>query len=446
MSKQPHCFYSFETLDPKNTDPGLRSFVLCSQCEAAYHEKYWDELQTCIRCKGRQALPFTIESNDQLRPEIRHPVLVKPVIKVWSGTIFERPEFQISILLLILIIGCLMVARMIFIRQKQAQQDRALHATQTSIAATEMSWALTETAKPTTRITPTSPPPTLTPTPVPPTATPTPSHTPTLIPTKTATPEVFNPLDNAVLVFIPAGEFIMGSTPKTDPYFWGAEGPPHTVYLNEYWIYQTEVTNAMYNLCVNEKACPKPAQIHSVIADEYYGNSKYDHYPVIYVTYMHAVSYCKWAGGRLPTEAEWEKAARGTSGWLFPWGDTDPMGDTTNLCDKTCARGTHRENVINDGYPGPAPVGSYSQGASPYGVLDMAGNVWEWTFDWFQAVYYKVSPYDNPRGPISGSARVVRGGSWMDPTSDIRVVTRVSKLPEISLDVLGFRCVVDHDQ
>lgn len=271
----------------------------------------------------------------------------------------------------------------------------------------------------------------------------TPSSTP--IP-RPASPEIrVNDVDKAELVLIPAGEFTMGSDASDDPYFWGAEGPAHLVYVDSFWIYRTEVTNSMYARCAAEQKCPKPVQSYAVDTDNYYGNPNYDNYPVIYVTYTHASAYCGWAGGRLPTEAEWEKAARGTGTRLFPWGNDYPDSEQVNLCDRNCARGAIREDQLVDGYSGTSPVGRYPAGASPYGALDMAGNVWEWTFDWFQSTFYTISPYENPNGPISGERRVLRGGSWSNSLDGQRVVARISEPPETSLDNLGFRCVLDVD-
>jgi len=272
------------------------------------------------------------------------------------------------------------------------------------------------------------------------------TQSPTSVPatsTSETTPLEVNLHDGAEIVYVPEGEFLMGSDPNLDPNFWGAEGPQHLVYLDSFWIYRTEVTNAMYQACVAEQKCPRPVQMRSVNTAEYFENPSYANYPVIYVTYTHAAAYCHWAGGRLPTEAEWEKAARGTDGRLFPWGDQTPDSSQVNLCDQTCAGGQLRESQLNDGYSGTSPVGNYPEGASPYGALDMAGNVWEWTFDWFQSTFYSVSPYENPNGPVSGTRHVVRGGSWSMPAGGVRVVARISELPDTSLDNLGFRCAVD---
>jgi formylglycine-generating enzyme required for sulfatase activity len=247
------------------------------------------------------------------------------------------------------------------------------------------------------------------------------------------------PKDGMVMVFVPEGEFIMGTNPNEDPFFWGAEGPAHEVYVDAFWIYQTEVTNAMYQACVAEKACPKPLRNDSRTVADYYTAEEYANYPVIQVNWVLAVAYCQWAGGRLPTEAEWEKAARGTDGRLFPWGNTPLAPDLASFCGSSCP-GSDKES-IDDGYPEIAPVGIFPGGASPYGALDMAGNVWEWVFDYFDQNYYSRSEYDNPRGPASGSRRVIRGGSWFNPADGLRTLSRASLPPQVGLDTVGFRCV-----
>jgi eukaryotic-like serine/threonine-protein kinase len=271
--------------------------------------------------------------------------------------------------------------------------------------------------------------------------------TSTVTPTSTITPipaiQRINDVDGAVMVFVAEGEFLMGSNPREDPYYWGAEGPAHEVYVDAFWIYQTEVTNFMYQACVAEKACPKPLRNESRTVADYYTAEKFADYPVIQVNWTHAVSYCKWVGGRLPTEAEWEKAARGTDGRLFPWGNTPLAVGLASFCGSNCP-GSDKEG-IDDGYREIAPVGIFPNGASPYGALDMAGNVWEWVFDYFDQNYYSRSEYDNPRGPASGSRRVIRGGSWYNPASGIRTVARASRPPNEGLDNLGFRCVFDQD-
>lgn len=276
-----------------------------------------------------------------------------------------------------------------------------------------------------------------------PTETPLPSPTFTPSPSPTPTPDTrtTNPIDKAWLIEVPGGEFVMGSDDGVDPYFWGAEGPSHFVSVDAFKIYQTEVTNAMYLACVEAKACPRPSQTKARQSDSYFGNPEYADYPVIYVNHLDAVAYCVWAGGRLPTEAEWEKAARGTDGRLFLWGNAPASGDQANLCDARCPS-SERESRVNDGFAYTAPVGSFPAGASPYGVLDMAGNVLEWVQDWMGTLYYEASPYENPLGPASASRRVARGGSFINPSSGIRVVARMGINPNETIDTLGFRCVI----
>jgi len=229
-----------------------------------------------------------------------------------------------------------------------------------------------------------------------------------------------------VLIFIPAGEFTMGSNDNLDPYFWGAEGPQHTVLLDEYWIYQTEVTNAMYQQCVAAKQCPLPQWPRSATRDEYYPNPQFANYPVIFVSYVHAQAYCRWAEAALPTEAQWEKAARGTDLRLFPWGGNPPTNGQINFQNQDTAE-----------------VGSFPGDISPYGVLDMAGNVWEWVFDYFQPTFYSVSPEENPRGPASGTTRVIRGGAFFGDAGAVRTVVRASLNPNETFEAVGFRCAVE---
>ncbi len=271
------------------------------------------------------------------------------------------------------------------------------------------------------------------------------------LPIETIVPETkkmvisVNEIDQAEMVFIPTGEFVMGSDPETDRYFWGSESPPHTVQMDGYWIYRYEVTNAMYQLCDDADVCSRPKSTASRTRDSYYGNPEYDNYPVIHVTYGDASTYCNWVGGRLPTEAEWERAARGDEGdRTFPWGDTAAEGIQANFCDYGCPEsgGSHNQQ---DGYGETAPVGSYPAGISPFGLFDVAGNVWEWVFDYFSDDYYVVSPDENPIGPATSAYRVIRGGGWSNPSSGVRVVQRSGLSPSKNLDTLGFRCALDGD-
>jgi len=242
--------------------------------------------------------------------------------------------------------------------------------------------------------------------------------------------------DGSVMVHVPAGEFLMGSK-EDDPDAYADEHPQHTVYVSEFWIDKAEVTNAQYRNCVEAGACRAPTTCDWG-EPTYSDSSKTDH-PVVCVSWQDAKAYCEWAGKQLPTEAEWEKAARGTDGRKYPWGD-DFDGSKVNFCDVNCEY-NHRDSGADDGYQRTAPVESYPEGASPYGALDMAGNVWEWCQDWYSANYYASSPQHDPQGPGSGSSRVVRGGSWSRLERLVRAADRDGDVPVSRYYVLGFRCV-----
>ncbi len=273
--------------------------------------------------------------------------------------------------------------------------------------------------------------------------------------------------DGMTMMYIPEGEFLMGSTDeqiemllKTDyckktncrKSYFAHEMPQHKVYLDAYWIDRTEVTNAEYARCVNAGACKAPGQWTDQSHERWYGNPKFDNYPVTIITYDQASSYCQWAGGRLPTEAEWEKAARGTDGRTFPWGN-ELDKSRANTCDKWCQAMSGHDPSVDDGYAEIAPVGSYPDGASPYGVMDMAGNVFEYITDWYSVGYYAVSPEKNPQGPLTPvppdpsredllPCRILRGGAW-DENNDLAIRTTSRRCGGGTYYCLGFRCAVD---
>ena len=261
-----------------------------------------------------------------------------------------------------------------------------------------------------------------------------PSSTPT--PRTTPTPEITRrSQDGMSMVYVPAGDFTMGS-----PLGAGSdeEAPQHLVTLDGYWIDRTEVTNAQYHAFVGATGHRAPTLCNPVDMT-YDDGDKADH-PVVCVNWDDAQAYCAWAGGRLPTEAEWEKAARGDDERTYPWGSSLD-GSRANYCDANCEL-SHKDMGNDDGYARTAPVGSYPVGASPYGALDMAGNVWEWVSDWYNFFYYAQSPQLNPRGPNMGEDRVLRGGAWTAFSTNVRSAFRAWLAPGKGDRAIGFRCVV----
>ncbi|NDJ51815.1 MAG: SUMF1/EgtB/PvdO family nonheme iron enzyme [Chloroflexi bacterium] len=252
-------------------------------------------------------------------------------------------------------------------------------------------------------------PPTATSTPSP-TATDQPTHTP--IPTETPIPSA-TPLPDRIvdghgveMVLIPAGEFVRGSEEGFPD-----EVPVNTVYIDAFYIDLTEVTNRQYQDCVEAGVCEPPRRFDCCLEfgigerPDYYGNPEFDDYPVIHIDWYDARTFCEWRGGRLATEAEWEKASRGTDGRMYPWGN-EPAAP--HLLNYTWLANEHQGQPLYN----TSPVGSYPDGASPYGVLDLAGNVYEWVYDVYAPDYYSYTPYENPTGPEEGSYRVTRGGSF----------------------------------
>jgi serine/threonine-protein kinase len=273
-----------------------------------------------------------------------------------------------------------------------------------------------------------------------------------------------SPPDVIEVAYIPDGEFIMGSEDGNPD-----ETPVHKVYLDAYWIDRTEVTNARFAAVLNQVL----TEI-TVISDRYvnlgyqriydlkcfecidwqdpiiWDGSKfialpaYQDHPVSMVTWYGAQAYCEWTGRRLPTEAEWEKAARGKKGFIYPWGNEFACQkgnfDDETILDKFVVPGGEG----CDGYNQTAPIGSFPDGESPYGVYDMAGNVWEWVSDWYDSDYYNILiSFNNPEGPLTGSERALRGGGWYDSDWSARGSSRHGRSPNYYRNYIGFRCAHD---
>ncbi|HEY6973817.1 MAG TPA: formylglycine-generating enzyme family protein [Nitrospiraceae bacterium] len=250
-------------------------------------------------------------------------------------------------------------------------------------------------------------------------------------------PPLWTPLDEAErlamidvpggMVRVPAGDFLMGSDPRKDHAAGPQEVPQHRVYLDAFEIDRYEVSNVQYLRFVlatgtdwpkfwRESPFPEKAALH----------------PVINVSWNEADAYCRWAGKRLPTEAEWEKAARGADGRIFPWGDEPAGWIKSNIAHSGSKRGFK--------YPPLANVNRYDRGVSPYGIYQMAGNVSEWVADWFDPEYYRKGDNENPKGPESGDIKVFRGGSWNEDPEVARSAGRNGGEPNRRSYLTGFRC------
>jgi serine/threonine protein kinase/formylglycine-generating enzyme required for sulfatase activity len=250
-----------------------------------------------------------------------------------------------------------------------------------------------------------------------------------------------SPVDGAALVQVPAGTFTMGT--DDDPQAWPREKPAHEIYLDEYWMDQEEVTIGMFNLFVQQAGYTSNAeengygyiydggwvQVPGANWRKPFGTGEVDNpfLPVIQVSWEDAQAYCNWAGRRLPTEAEWEKAARGNDTRRYPWGDEPPNADL----------------LAFERADGPVNVGSYLMGTSPYLIFDLAGNAWEWVADWYQENYFQVSPDANPQGPDSGVYRVMKGGGWNSTQKQVRITGKDVGEPQSYNSLLGFRCAAD---
>jgi formylglycine-generating enzyme required for sulfatase activity len=270
------------------------------------------------------------------------------------------------------------------------------------------------------------------------TLTPTPAPTATYTPVPTETPAhepgtlMTNTIDGASMAYIPPGEFMMGSESGKED-----EQPVHPVYTSGFWMYQYTVTNAQYGQCIAAGGCEEPKNpsynTGSSQTIEWIKNGMYNDHPVMHLAQKEAQNYCEWAGGRLPTEAEWEKAARGgLVGMTYPWGNDEPV------CTLGADNGAWYKGCDSDSDNPSAPVGSFAPNG--YGLYDMAGNVWEWVSDKYGEDYYNLLEYDNPQGPKTGTYYVQRGGDFRGSQTPLRVTVR--NHTSSGAHPNGFRCVL----
>jgi serine/threonine-protein kinase len=272
---------------------------------------------------------------------------------------------------------------------------------------------------------------------------------PTLVPQATSLPtptsfpvDIVDPM-GIPMRLIPDGEFTMGSSAdqavlECQKYNvdycqnnrFTNEEPVHQVRLDAFYMDIHEVTNANYKACVDARVCKPPQNNSSATRADYYGNSQFDNYPVVYVDWEMARTYCEWRGGHLPTEAQWEKAARGTSGRIYPWGN-DML---------RCGLANYNPQKSGLCVGDTTVVGSYADGISSYGMYDMAGNVWEWTLDWHTDRYDPNWPATNPTGASTGTKRVLRGSSWFDYDFSVRTTFRGKADPALADNYIGLRC------
>ncbi|MFZ5861993.1 MAG: formylglycine-generating enzyme family protein [Nitrospirota bacterium] len=227
--------------------------------------------------------------------------------------------------------------------------------------------------------------------------------------------------DGSDMVLVPEGPFLMGSPPVEGDQ---DEMPQRGVFVGAFWIDLFEVTFAQYELFTRATRAPTP--VIPVLQDDP-AKLTAPEQPVVAVSWTQASAYCAWLGKRLPTEAEWEKAARGDRAVAWPWGSVFGPG-LANI------------QGADDGFAYTAPPGSFPKGRSFYGLYDASGNVAEWVADWYDHTYYLGAPFESPKGPETGKHRVYRGGSWNDTPSDVRAAKRFAAAPHQTSAVIGFRC------
>ena len=226
---------------------------------------------------------------------------------------------------------------------------------------------------------------------------------------------------SAPMVLIPAGEFAMGSDRGQDD-----EQPVHRALLSAFYLDAYEVTVSRYAEFLATQKPDPPFKWNEATS------GSHENKPVIGINWYDARDYCRWVGKRLPTEAQWEMAARGNEGRIYPWGNVHPTKGHANA-----------GQIKWRGYETLTNVGQFELGKTPNGVYDLAGNLWEWVADWYDSAYYQFSPRENPTGPSAGPLRVLRGGAWNNDSKSIRSANRAGYAPDARRNDLGFRCAKD---
>ena len=269
--------------------------------------------------------------------------------------------------------------------------------------------------------------------------------------------DIYRYVEPGPMVAVEGGSFIMGSdySPGLDIFQgivdegFSDEHPEREVTLDPFLIDKYEVTNEQYRACVAAGKCADPWRSYSATRESYYLDFDFNQHPVVFVDYEMAHKYCKWAGKRLPTEAEWEMAARGNDERTYPWGNEQPVCGMANFSQLRVERAKDGDLVFEEACIGDtAPVKTFSAYKSPYAVLHMSGNVAEWVSDWYAEDYYsgvlgEESNTVNPHGPENGTFKVIRGGSFADNQLYIRAAYRGHAHPESFLWYVGFRCAKD---
>ena len=406
------------------------------------HHAVTQELLPALRRHLAAAAANQAEPRQNGPPAFAAPVMTDPLAAVQvpgAGQPARNPNngqyrstlLWIPIALLVGALGLFVFERYVMPPQPPVPTARAFDPTPTSAelgsAATITATATVSGGSPTMVVTEAfTPSPTETPaatatrTPEP-LATTTPSPTPVQPPSPLPAATKTNPLDGAKYVYVPPGAFAMGSE-QDDTVARADEKPQSSVHVDGFWVMRTEVTNGQYRRCVEAGACTAPNNAR-------WNDAVYADHPVTGVTWQQATAYAAWVGGRLPTEAEWEKACRGTAGGIYPWGDGSPTENLANFFPNT---------------GGTMPVGSYSpQGDSPYGVADIAGNVWEWTSS--RPEPYPYTAGDRPEDPGAEGKRVLRGGAWYLGADYIRCASRFSFGENYGYYDFGFRVVMAGD-